>query len=318
MVPISEITVGDRRREELGAIEALARSIKKHTLYHPIIITDDGRLVFGQRRLEAYRRLGRSEIPARRFGNVSPEELREMELDENVQRTDLTPHELSAKRMRIIEAAEREAEKQPEEEFRSDSDRKSIGRPRKKGSDRDISRRTGMSKTTVHETRKHVSAAKKYPFLQHDTWPRREAILATKVLDKMGTRASAALSQMCEGLDYQTAQPLIHNVAEMEPSQRRVVVKLHASKDPDQQQRAKQVAMAARPEPDPAAGYAKRIQSYAQTVKERTKLPDVIPLLGTIEQACKEMLALASAAASEAKADYEERFELDGLQGRGR
>ncbi len=64
-LPLSEIAVGDRFRRDLGDVEALATSIEEIGLLQPIGVTPDHRLVFGRRRLEAFRHLGRTTIPAR-------------------------------------------------------------------------------------------------------------------------------------------------------------------------------------------------------------------------------------------------------------
>lgn len=64
-VPISEIQVGTRLRKDLGDLESLADSIKTVGLLQPVGITEDKKLVFGERRIKAYELLGLSSIPAR-------------------------------------------------------------------------------------------------------------------------------------------------------------------------------------------------------------------------------------------------------------
>jgi len=60
---ISEIKIGKRFRKDLGDIDALAQSIKEIGLLQPIIITKNNNLIAGLRRIEAYKKLGRDEIP---------------------------------------------------------------------------------------------------------------------------------------------------------------------------------------------------------------------------------------------------------------
>jgi ParB-like chromosome segregation protein Spo0J len=60
---ISSIVIGKRHRTDLGDIDALARSIAEVGLLHPIVIRADGKLVAGERRLEACKRLGCTTIP---------------------------------------------------------------------------------------------------------------------------------------------------------------------------------------------------------------------------------------------------------------
>lgn len=92
-VPIDNINVGDRVRRDLGDVDALAKSINAIGLIQPIVITPDGTLLAGQRRLEAVKRLGWGEIPA-----VTLETTRNLwvEHDENVLRKDFSPSEAVA------------------------------------------------------------------------------------------------------------------------------------------------------------------------------------------------------------------------------
>ncbi len=65
-INVHDIKIGNRHRKEMGDIEALACSIEEVGLLQPIGITPDNELVFGERRLRAYRNvLGRKTIPAR-------------------------------------------------------------------------------------------------------------------------------------------------------------------------------------------------------------------------------------------------------------
>ena len=59
---ISTIEIGVRHRQDMGDIIGLAASIKSIGLLHPIVVTPDGTLLAGQRRLEACRLLGWIEI----------------------------------------------------------------------------------------------------------------------------------------------------------------------------------------------------------------------------------------------------------------
>jgi ParB family transcriptional regulator, chromosome partitioning protein len=59
---IDSIIVGQRFRRDFGDIEGLADSIKALGLLQPIVVTPDGRLLCGERRLRACRLLGLAEI----------------------------------------------------------------------------------------------------------------------------------------------------------------------------------------------------------------------------------------------------------------
>jgi ParB family transcriptional regulator, chromosome partitioning protein len=62
-IALADIKVGKRFRVDLGDIAAFAASIANVGLLQPILITNDGTLLDGQRRLEAFKLLGRTEIP---------------------------------------------------------------------------------------------------------------------------------------------------------------------------------------------------------------------------------------------------------------
>lgn len=63
IVDISSITVGERIRKEFGDIDALAASIDELGLLHPIIIDKHHKLLAGERRLRAAKKLGWTTIP---------------------------------------------------------------------------------------------------------------------------------------------------------------------------------------------------------------------------------------------------------------
>jgi ParB/RepB/Spo0J family partition protein len=61
--PVSDIRIGVRHRRDLGDIDELARSIDEVGLLHPIVVRSDGRLIAGERRLAACKRLGWQRVP---------------------------------------------------------------------------------------------------------------------------------------------------------------------------------------------------------------------------------------------------------------
>jgi ParB/RepB/Spo0J family partition protein len=60
---ISEIRTGERHRKDLGDIAGLAASIAEIGLLHPIVVTPDGTLIAGARRIAACAALGWTDIP---------------------------------------------------------------------------------------------------------------------------------------------------------------------------------------------------------------------------------------------------------------
>lgn len=100
LVPIVEIIYDDeeRHRKELDGIDELVASILKIRklnptslgLLHPIILGDENKLLAGRRRLEAFKSLGDTLIPARYFADLSPTDQKLVELDENLRRVDIS------------------------------------------------------------------------------------------------------------------------------------------------------------------------------------------------------------------------------------
>lgn len=90
--PLSSIIVerADRQRRELTGIDELAESIQRIGLINPIVITADGVLVAGERRLTACRSLGWTSIPVQFVEDLSLYELKLIELEENIKRVDLS------------------------------------------------------------------------------------------------------------------------------------------------------------------------------------------------------------------------------------
>lgn len=108
---LDSIIVGDRVRKDLGDIESLAASIKRHGLLHPVVVKKDRTLVAGHRRIEAARRLGWHDITVT---VIDVDDLLSAERDENAERKDFTPTEAVAIG-RLIE--ERHREKIAAQEF---------------------------------------------------------------------------------------------------------------------------------------------------------------------------------------------------------
>jgi ParB-like chromosome segregation protein Spo0J len=100
-VRIADINVGNRYRNDLGDISALAESIDRLGLLQPIGVTPDLRLIFGARRIEAFKLHGRDLIPARVL-DIQP--IIQGEYDENDVRKALSTSEKVA----IARAIEKE------------------------------------------------------------------------------------------------------------------------------------------------------------------------------------------------------------------
>ncbi len=97
---IADIRVGNRMRKDMGDLDALSASIRDHGLLHPPVITPDGTLIAGHRRILACQRLGMTTIAVR---VIAVGDLLAAERDENQIRKDFTPSEAVAV-ARAIEA----------------------------------------------------------------------------------------------------------------------------------------------------------------------------------------------------------------------
>mgnify|MGYP001569576016 CR=1 FL=1 len=85
-----------RRRFDQNRLQELAESIRHSGLAQPILLRpdDNGGLiqVFGERRVLAFKLLGKTEIPSL-IQSMTPQQARELTAIENLQRDDLTPIE---------------------------------------------------------------------------------------------------------------------------------------------------------------------------------------------------------------------------------
>ena len=102
-VPIKDIIVRKRIRKDLGDIEGLAESLKRYGQISPIVISKKNVLIVGGRRLEAAKQLGWRTINA--IISESSDELSrlELEVEENVQRSDFTMEEVAEASKKIYQ-----------------------------------------------------------------------------------------------------------------------------------------------------------------------------------------------------------------------
>jgi ParB family transcriptional regulator, chromosome partitioning protein len=93
-VPITEIVIKARVRQEIGDIAPLMESMGKHGQLNPITITRANELIAGHRRLLSAKELKWSYIDALIIDRESEVEKLQLELEENVHRKDFSPQEL--------------------------------------------------------------------------------------------------------------------------------------------------------------------------------------------------------------------------------
>ena len=94
LVSIKDIKVKRRVRKDLGNLEDLKNSLRRYGLLNPITLNGKYELVAGERRLEAAKAIGWTNINANIIDNLSELSQLEMEIEENNQRKEFTDDEL--------------------------------------------------------------------------------------------------------------------------------------------------------------------------------------------------------------------------------
>lgn len=89
------IIIKKRVRQDPGDLEPLMESLRKYGQLNPIMINHRYELIAGYRRVEAAKLLGWRSINAVIIDRDSEEDKLEIELEENIQRRNLTAEEIS-------------------------------------------------------------------------------------------------------------------------------------------------------------------------------------------------------------------------------
>lgn len=256
MVPISQIYCGPRLRARVKKVSALSKSIEKRGLIHPIIIDGAGTLIVGGCRLAAATALGWKKIPARRFNKLTPEELLEIERDENVIRTDLDSFEQSKERMREI--------------LRINSADSKGGRG-KKGGNRAAARELGIDEKEIRNTRKHVETAEEFPAFQRPGWKKAHVLDAREIIEKIPPKVRDTVVEMISerGVPPKTALCMLDNIATMPAKRRSETVKLYRSGVPEEMSLARTRAAAVPPPPDPRIAMLDQAHQSLMAAKKR-------------------------------------------------
>ena len=95
------------------------------------------------------------------------QELRLLELEENIRRKDLSEYEKNKAMVVYVEAVKRELRSDFSSE--SEENQNPIGRPAKKDSGAIVAYQTGIPESTASVARTHVETADAFPFMQ--SWP---------------------------------------------------------------------------------------------------------------------------------------------------
>src|SRR6266498_4676640 len=111
-MPIADTKIGERHRRDLGDVASLAANIAEIGLLHPVVVTPDGVLIAGARRIAAAKQLGWTEIAVR---IVDLDQIVRGEVAENGHRKDYVPSEIDDIR-RALEPEEKAAAKERQRE----------------------------------------------------------------------------------------------------------------------------------------------------------------------------------------------------------
>jgi N6-adenosine-specific RNA methylase IME4 len=104
---IADIKIGKRFRKDLGNLNTLVSSIQEVGLLHTVLLNENNQLIDGERRIEAYRELGHSEIPTR---VINLQDIAKGEVHANTIKKDFTSREKVAIK-KAMEPIEKEAAK---------------------------------------------------------------------------------------------------------------------------------------------------------------------------------------------------------------
>jgi hypothetical protein len=258
-VPINSIVIGARRREKLGRLQALAKSIATHGLIHPILLRGET-LVAGHRRLEACRSLNWKTIPARQVDRMSDDELRALELGGEHGARKPSDYATSKARLAQIRQAEADlkAKAAAEAELLAVTAKKSPqkrqrGRPKTSDSRRAVAEATGLPDTSQRELERHVELGERYPFLQRDGWRRHLVLDAGDALDKIPETDRSAIAVIVNqpGIPPKTAISMLDRAASMNATERSAVIQRSASADELDRRTATTILATVPPPPDP-------------------------------------------------------------------
>jgi len=293
-VTIAKITVGVRRRQKLGNLRSLAKSIEEHGLLHPILLRHDTELVAGHRRLEACKQLGWTTIPARHVDGMTDEELRAVELEENTERLALLDYETTKARLAEIRQTEAEAKR----EIRSGPERKSGGRPSEPGSRRDVAERGGVPLATRDRMEKHEAIAEQYPFMQKPGWVQYRVLEAGAKMAAIPEKERPAVATLLDqpAIPPKAAIGIIDNLGAMKPAERERIYDMAKSTDQHVRSNALAAAAALPPMPDPGLLLLIEAERTIRKAAKECRVPGLRPRIEALAAGVKKMTARIEAA----------------------
>lgn len=173
---------------------------------------------------------GHDWIEARSLGELPPDELRLIELEENLQRKDLTAFEKSKMIVETVKVVKDALKKQAE--FSLESSKKSTGgRPPKADSEEKVGESIGVPRQTISEAEKHVAIAEQYPFME--SWPQYRVLEAAELMENLPEDERV----VAETMFSEPAMPpspvisMLFNLLKMSAEQRGRIWELYQSDD---------------------------------------------------------------------------------------
>lgn len=103
LIDIDKITVSNRERKLFRGIEQLAESIQLNGQVQPIVVDENYELIAGERRLRACQHLKLPQVDVIIREGLSPRQKKIIELEENIQREDMTWQEVASSYYHIHE-----------------------------------------------------------------------------------------------------------------------------------------------------------------------------------------------------------------------
>ena len=267
---IRHIVVGERRRKDLGDVTALAKSIQQYGLIQPIVVDAAMNLVAGERRLLACQSLGWESIEVRQLGDLSTQELRLLELEENIRRKDLTEYEKNKTIGEYVTAVKEQLEAAAaDEELRPDSGQNHKGgRPSQAASTRKVAEHTGIPRQTAEKARSHVETVDVFPFMQ--SWPQYRVLEAREQVVGIPVDEHPRIATLLDqpGIPPSEGVSIIRNLATKPQEEREGIYALNESKDPYHRQQALAAAVAKPPMPDPRLPHLRQAMKELATVSK--------------------------------------------------
>jgi len=262
----------------LGDLTQLADSIAKHGLIQPIVLDSDFHLVAGGRRLAAAVLLGWDMIEVTQLGDLTPRQLRILEIEENIRRKDLTQYERNKAMVDYVEAVKEELE-EAEAELSSESDNNSArpeGRQPKVASQQKVAERTGIPQATISVAHKHVETVNAFPFMQ--SWPQYRVLEAQAWLKQLPEEEHPLISRILAqpAIPPRQAVDIITNLANKTSAERQEIYRLDSG---NEQARGLALTRAANkpPMPDPRLTFIRdayrSLQKAVSFCDDEGKLP---------------------------------------------